>query len=76
MRLTASSTREEWPCAVSTTMHVDAGVDQELGALEAALADRGRGRRRAAGPARPCRPAGWATAFSMSLTVIRPTQRY
>jgi len=35
MRLTAASTREEWPCAVSTHDHVDARVDQPLGTLEA-----------------------------------------
>ena len=39
-RPTASITRAEWPWAVSTTMHVDAGVDQHGGALEALVAGR------------------------------------
>jgi hypothetical protein len=54
---------------------IDARIDQTLGALEAALAGWWR-RRRAGGPARPWLALGCATAFSMSFTVIRPTQRY
>ena len=55
---------------------VDAGVDQRARrARKPVLADAGGGAARAAGPARPCRRAGWASAFSMSLTVIRPMQR-
>ena len=42
-RSTASSTRWEWPCAVSDDQQVDAGIDQALGALEAVIADAGGG---------------------------------
>ena len=40
---TRSSTPCECPCAVSTTMHVDAGRDQQLGALLVVGADADRG---------------------------------
>ncbi len=54
---------------------VDAGLDQALGALEAGSSPTVVA---AATRSRPCSSLqawGWATAFSMSLTVIRPTQR-
>ena len=54
---------------------VDAGVDQRLGALEAGVADRGRGGDAQAALLVLAGACGCATAFSMSLTVIRPTQR-
>ena len=76
MRLTASSTRAEWPCAVSTTTRSTPASISALGALEAA---RRRPSVAAATRSRPCsslQAFGLATAFSMSLTVIRPTQRY
>ena len=54
---------------------VDAGLDQPLGALEAVVADAGGG-----GDAQAALlvlgGVGVGCAFSMSLTVIRPTQRY
>ena len=40
---TRSITPSLWPCAVSTTMRVDAGLDQQLDALLGALADADRG---------------------------------
>ena len=43
MRRTCSSTCSEWPCAVSTTRQSTPAADQQLGALEALVADRGGG---------------------------------
>ena len=54
--------------------HVDAGVDQQLGALEALLAHRG-GRGDAQAALLVLGGIGMGACFSMSLTVIRPTQR-
>ena len=68
------ATSRLWPCAVSMTMQSHAGVDQRLAALEARVADRGRGGDAQPALARPWSRAAMATAFSMSLTVISPTQ--
>ena len=76
MRSTASSTSLECPCAVSTTTRSTPASISSLGALDGLCRRRWSPRRPAAGPARPCRHCGLATAFSMSLTVISPTQRY
>ena len=76
MRVTASSTCREWPCAVSTTIEVDAGLEQALGARRSRLSPTVVA---AATRSRPCsslQAFGLVTAFSMSFTVIRPTQRY
>ena len=54
--------------------HIDTGINQGLGALKTLLTHRGCG----SNPQTPCaslQASGCATAFSMSLTVIRPTQR-
>ena len=75
MRLTASSTWREWPCAVSTTTRstpasISASVRAKpLSPTVVAAATRSR-------PCSSLQAFGLATAFSMSLTVIRPTQRY
>ena len=53
---------------------VAAGVDQRLGALEARCRRRWSRRRRAAALRASLVANGAATDFSMSLTVIRPTQ--
>ncbi len=71
---TTSSTPWEWPCAVSTTM-MSASASSSASArfmpsLPTPVA--------AATRRRPCsslQAFGWALAFSMSFTVIRPTQR-
>ena len=44
MRVTASSTRLEWPCAVSTTTRSTPASISALGAVQAVLADAGRRR--------------------------------
>src|ERR1043166_2693828 len=75
IRLTASSTRVEWPCAVSTTTRstpaaISLSVRAKPGSPTVVAA---------ATRTRPCSSllaCGFATAFSMSLTVIKPTQRY
>ena len=54
---------------------VDAGVDQRLGALEAVIADAGRGGDAQAALLVLAGVRDEPAAFSMSLTVIRPTQR-
>ena len=75
MRLTASSTCCEWPCAVSTTTRstpaaISASVRAKpLSPTVVAAATRRR-------PCSSLQAFGLATAFSMSFTVIRPTQRY
>ena len=75
MRVTASSTRWEWPCAVSTTTRsTPASISPSVRSKPAsptvvAAATRSR-------PCSSLQAFGLATAFSMSFTVIRPTQRY
>jgi len=54
---------------------VHAGIDQPLGALIAALSRPWSRPRPAAGPATSLQASGWATAFSMSFTVIRADAR-
>ena len=74
MRRTCSSTCSEWPCAVSTTRQsTPAAIKSSarakpLSPTVVAAATRRR-------PSASLAAFGWAVAFSMSLTVIRPTQR-
>ena len=75
MRATASSTRLEWPCAVSTTTtSTPASISRSVRSKPSSPTVVAAATRR-----RPCsslQAFGLATAFSMSFTVIRPTQRY
>ena len=74
MRRTCSSTCSEWPCAVSTTRQsTPASISisarsKPLPPTVVAAATRRR-------PSASLAASGWAVAFSMSLTVISPTQR-
>ena len=75
MRVTASSTAREWPCAVSTTTRsTPASIrrsvrSKPLSPTVVAAATRSR-------PCSSLQACGLATAFSMSFTVMSPTQRY
>ena len=75
MRVTASSTAREWPCAVSTTTRsTPASISRSVRSKPLSPTVVAAATRR-----RPCsslQACGLATAFSMSLTVISPTQRY
>ena len=73
-RVTLSSTRTEWPWAVSTTITSQPASirrserSKPWSPVVVAAATRRR-------PCSSLAAFGWATCFSMSLTVIRPMQR-
>ncbi|MCY1532298.1 hypothetical protein D9M68_675630 [compost metagenome] len=73
-RATASSTRCEWPWAVSTTIRsTPASINRSARSKPSSPTEMAAAARR-----RPCASLeafGLSCAFSMSLTVIRPTQR-
>ena len=75
MRATLSSTRWEWPCAVSTTITSQPASISISARRKPCSPTVGRRRGPQAALRRPCEALGWATCFSMSLTVIRPMQR-
>ena len=74
MRVTASSTRLEWPCAVSTTTRsTPASISRSARWKPSSPTLVAAATRR-----RPCsslQALGYFCAFSMSLTVMRPMQR-
>ena len=75
IRSTAPITPAEWPCAVSiTSTSTPASISTRARAAPSSPTPIAAATRRR--PSSSLLASGWAVAFSMSLTVIRPTQVY